>query len=107
MKIDFDNINTYPIEIMRYALENEFEDYNKTDFDVPVPEFFYDILDKYDFIVYHCTRTVNINSFKRNGILIPEDKKLSAAITILTLHLCLPEIRSEAFFLLRPSSPSP
>ena len=76
MKIDFDNINTYPIEIMRYALENEFEDYNKTDFDVPVPEFFYDILDKYDFIVYHCTRTVNINSFKRNGILIPEDKKL-------------------------------
>lgn len=48
----------------------------KIDFDVPVPEFFYDILDKYDFIVYHCTRTVNINSFKRNGILIPEDKKL-------------------------------
>ena len=76
MKIDFDNINTYPIEIMKYALENKFEDYNETNFDVHVPKFFYDILDKYDFIVYHCTKTVNINSFKENGILIPKDKKL-------------------------------
>lgn len=76
MKIDFDNIETYPAEIIRYALENDFKDYNKSDFDITIPEFFCDILEQYKFIVYHCTRTLDINSFKMNGILIPEDNKL-------------------------------
>lgn len=76
MKIDFDDVNTYPPEIFEYAKENEFIAYNKNDFDIPVPEVFYEILNKYKFIVYHCTRTLNINNFKINGILIPSNEKL-------------------------------
>ena len=52
MRIDFDDVNTYPLEIFEYAKENEFIAYNKNDFDIPVPEVFYEILNKYKFIVY-------------------------------------------------------
>lgn len=76
MTIDFDDINTYPIEIIEYANQSDFDGYNKVDFEVIYPEYFEELLDKYKFIVYHCTRTLNINNFKKHGILIPSDNRL-------------------------------
>lgn len=76
MIIDFDNINTYPKEMIEYANEKDFSDYNKVDFDIFYPEYFEELLDKYKFIVYHCTRTLDINNFKKYGILIPSNDRL-------------------------------
>ena len=76
MIIDFDDINSYPSEIIKYAEQCDYNNYNMVDFDVDYPIFFEDILNDYKFIVYHCTRTLNINNFKNNGILIPSNDKL-------------------------------
>ena len=76
MIIDFDDIKTYPYVILKYAEENDYESFNKVDFDIDIPEFFEEELDNYKFIVYHCTRTFDVNNFKNNGILIPKDQKL-------------------------------
>ncbi len=76
MIIDFDDINTYPIEIIEYANKNNFSEYNKEKFNIDYPEYFNELLNKYKFIVYHSTRTLNINNFKKYGILIPSDERL-------------------------------
>lgn len=80
MIIDFDDITTYPDDILRYAKENDFDSFNKVDFDIDFPEYLEETLNGYKFIVYHCTRTLDINNFKVNGILIPNAEKLKKII---------------------------
>lgn len=76
MIIDFDDITTYPDDILKYAEDNNFDNFNKADFDIDFPEHLEETLNGYKFVVYHCTRTLDINNFKTNGILIPNDEKL-------------------------------
>ncbi len=71
--IDMDDIKTYPIEFIEYAKSNNFDSYNKNDFNISYPDNFDNILNDYYIICYHCTRTKNINSFLTKGILINDE----------------------------------
>lgn len=74
--IEFDDIQTYPLEILEFADKNNFEDYDKDYFNIDIPQYLVDKLDEYKFTVYHCTRTVHIDNFKKYGILVPNDPRL-------------------------------
>lgn len=76
MIIDFDDITTYPDDILKFATKNDFDSFNKVDFDIDFPYELDRTLNEYKFIVYHCTRTMDINNFKTYGILIPNSEKL-------------------------------
>ena len=76
MIIDFDDIKTYPYEIVKYANDNDFDDFDKVNYNVDYPFYFDDLLNKYKLFVYHCTRTKNILNYKKYGVLLPSDERL-------------------------------
>ena len=73
MIIDFDDIKTYPELIVNHAKFNNYDDYNLVDFNIPIPKDLEKALDNCKFVVYHCTRTTNIDNFKKYGILLPSN----------------------------------
>ena len=73
MCINVDDKNSYPNELIEYckSLKDKVNLGKYNDFNVDIPIKLLKKLEKENIKVYHCTRTDDISSFKKYGILIP------------------------------------